>query len=118
MGNNNQAPPPPSPNTKAKKIADAVAGALGIDMSIIEENSKISPKNNINSFPIPAAPVVAKQNMAAPQIQQIQEEVANQAPSPPLVVENMLQAPTTTMAPMNGNNDSMKMTSSNNKRGK
>ena len=114
MGNNNQAPPPPSPNTKAKKIADAVAGALGIDMSIIEENSKISPKNNINSFPIPAAPVVAKQNMAAPQIQQIQEEVANQAPSPPLVVENMLQAPTTTMAPMNGNNDSMKMTSSNN----
>ena len=114
MGNNNQAPPPPSPNTKAKKIADAVAGALGIDMSIIEENSKISPKNNINSS-IPAAPVVAKQNMAAPQIQQIQEEeVANQAPSPPLVVENMLQAPTTTMAPMNGNNDSMKMTSNNN----
>ena len=114
MGNNNQAPPPPSPNTKAKKIADAVAGALGIDMSIIEENSKISPKNNINSS-IPAAPVVAKQNMAAPQMQQIQEEeVANQAPSPPLVVENMLQAPTTTMAPMNGNNDSMKMTSNNN----
>ena len=60
-------------------------------MSIIEENSKISPKNNINSS-VPAAPVVAKQNMAAPQIQQIQEEeVANQAPSPPLVVENMLQ---------------------------